>query len=164
VDFDGNNDYVETTQQLPGVIPAFTLAGWIYPTANLGSNKGIFGQRDSLYLESKNQNFIQVFVQGGGNLDYSWSHPNNQWYHIAATGDGARLRIYVNGSEVDSKVQAVSNYGSASSTHPFRIGGLISAHNDYSKMRIDEVLFYNWALTAADIFDIYTNSIPYLDP
>ena len=71
----------------------------------------------------------------------------NTWTHLAATYDGATLRLYVNGMLVAS----VARTGSlATSTNPLQIGG-DSIYGQYFRGTIDEVRVYNVALTAAQI-------------
>jgi type II secretory pathway pseudopilin PulG len=162
VNFDGVDDYMNTSQLLPSTLPGFTLAGWIKPTANMAGNTGIFGARDVINLESKNSNFLRLNTESAF-LDVSWPYPNNEWHHVAATGNGSSIQIYLDGAWVGSKSQVTSNYGNASSTNTFRAGGLSSKlnGNDYSKMVIDEVVFYDLALSDAEVLSLYQGSVPY---
>jgi hypothetical protein len=66
---------------------------------------------------------------------------------VAATYDGATVRLYVNGAQVAS----TANTGAmVTSNSPLRIGG-DSVWGEYFKGLIDEVRIYNRALTAAQI-------------
>ncbi len=71
----------------------------------------------------------------------------NTWTHLAATYDGAILRLYVNGNQVGSG--SVSGTMVAS-TSPLRIGGN-APWGEYFAGLIDEVRIYNRALSAAEI-------------
>ena len=71
----------------------------------------------------------------------------NTWTHLAATYDGANLRLYVNGTQVGD---AWPTGSMSASTGVLRIGG-----NDvwweWFQGLIDEVRVYNRALSAAEI-------------
>ena len=73
--------------------------------------------------------------------------PLNAWTHLAATYDGATLRLYVNGAQVGSK--AVSG-AIATSTGPLRIGG-DSIWGEYFSGLLDDVRVYKRALSASEI-------------
>ena len=73
--------------------------------------------------------------------------PLNAWSHLAATYDGATLRLFVNGAQVGSR--AVTG-ALLTSTGALRIGGN-SIWGEFFQGRIDEVRIYNRALTAAEI-------------
>ena len=71
----------------------------------------------------------------------------NTWAHLAATYDGATVRLYVNGVQVASRAQTGAI---ATSTNPLQIGG-DSIYGQYFAGRIDEVRIYNRALSVAEI-------------
>ena len=73
--------------------------------------------------------------------------PLNTWSHLAATYDGATLRLYVNGTQVASTavLGAIET-----STGALTIGG-DSLYGQYFAGRIDEVRIYNTALTPPQI-------------
>ena len=73
--------------------------------------------------------------------------PLDTWAHVAATYDGATLRLYVDGSLVAS----VAATGAIStSTGALRIGGNV-LWGEYFQGLIDEVRVYNRALTLSQI-------------
>lgn len=71
----------------------------------------------------------------------------NTWTHLAATFDGATVRLYVNGAQVASRAQTTPL---AATTGTLQIGG-DSYPNEFFVGRIDEVRVYNRALTSAEI-------------
>jgi hypothetical protein len=73
--------------------------------------------------------------------------PLNTWSHLAATYDGAALRLYVNGALVRTTAYAGSIATSAS---PLRIGGN-SVWPEWFKGLIDDVRVYGRALTGSEI-------------
>jgi hypothetical protein len=81
-------------------------------------------------------------VRGGSTLAVG------SWTHLAATYDGAALRVYVNGVEVANLPQTGSI---ATSTGALRIGGNSVFPNEFFNGLIDEVRIYNRALGAAEV-------------
>jgi hypothetical protein len=73
--------------------------------------------------------------------------PQNTWTHLAATHDGATLRLYVNGVQAAS--QAVTGTIRTSSG-ALSIGGN-AVWGEYFRGRLDEVRVYNRALSAAEV-------------
>ena len=73
--------------------------------------------------------------------------PLNGWSHLAATYDGAALRLFVNGSQAAT----VSGGGPiVQSANVLSIGGN-SVWGEFFQGTIDEVRIYNRALTASEI-------------
>jgi hypothetical protein len=70
------------------------------------------------------------------------------WSHLAATYDGTTIRLYVNGTLVQSQAAAG---GIMTSSNPLRIGGNSIWNSEYFAGLIDEVRVYNRVLTAAEI-------------
>ena len=70
--------------------------------------------------------------------------PLDTWAHVAATYDGATLRLYVDGTLVAS---VAATGAIATSTGALRIGGN-TLWGEYFQGLIDEVRVYNRALTA----------------
>ena len=80
----------------------------------------------------------------------------NTWTHVAVTYDGATLRLFVNGVQVDSHA---ASGAVLTSTGVLRIGG--NAYwGEYFKGLMDEVRIYNRALTAAEIQADMVTPIP----
>jgi concanavalin A-like lectin/glucanase superfamily protein/IPT/TIG domain-containing protein len=77
----------------------------------------------------------------------------NVWHHLAATYDGANIRIYVDGSLVTTSTSAISG-ALGSNTSAVLLGGKLGAADPYFKGFIDGVRVYSRALAAADITDL----------
>lgn len=74
-----------------------------------------------------------------------------QWYHAAATWDGANVRIYVNGVLDNTPTARAAPI--LTDTRPVYLGGR-SGSTDILDGTLDDVRFYNRALTAAEIAKI----------
>ncbi len=132
---------------------AMTLEAWIKPSAtNSWWQDVIYKGNDNYYLESSSSDAGHpaaggIFAGSGKNTFGTAVVPLNAWTHLAATYDGATLRLYVNGVQVSSIAQTGSL---AASANPLQIGG-DSIFGQYFEGLIDEVRVYNVALTAAQV-------------
>ena len=159
---DGSSQYVEIPYSANLAFPGFTIETWVYPADNIGWQSFIFGQSYgrqlvvqsgddgscwvAFYITDQDGNFIGL----GSNSEI----PVGDWTHIAASWDGANLKLYING-QVDAQGAAwVSGLGDPGC--PFSIGaGGSCGPSQYFPGLIDEVSLYNRALFAGEIQAIY---------
>ena len=162
LEFDGLNDYVDF-----GGDPAFdvenvTVAAWVLPKSPGGGIVSRFtggGWHD--------QRLVLSYATWGGGKDLLWvlanpGHvarirsdppPAGEWTHVAATADGKRLCLYLNG-----KLAAEGDRGGVvplTKGVPLKIGvsaGLGAAH---FRGLIDDVKIYSRALSADEILAQY---------
>jgi hydrogenase maturation factor HypE len=131
-----------------------TLEAWVRPT-------GLSGWRTVIMKEASNTLAYTLYAHdqaprpagyirvGGADRSAAGTAALalNTWTHIAATYDGAALRLYVNGTQAGS----VNVTGSISmSDGALRIGGN-AIWGEYFQGSIDEVRIYNRALSAGEI-------------
>jgi chitodextrinase len=128
-----------------------TLEAWLNPSsANNVFEDVIYKATDNYFLEASSpNNGVPVF---GGTFSPSLLYGTaaltaNTWTHLAATYDGATMRLYVNGLQVASRARTATI---ATSTNPLQIGG-DSLYGQFFQGTIDEVRVYNAALTPAQI-------------
>ena len=112
----------------------------------------IYKGNDNYYLMAMSNNAshpVGGAIVGGVYAEALSPNPltANTWAHLAATYDGAMVRLYVNGVQVASRAQIGAI---ATSTNPLQIGG-DSIYSQYFAGRIDEVRIYNRALSSAEI-------------
>ncbi len=111
----------------------------------------LYKGNDVYYLDAMSSNSLPAvggtFGSTGSNLRGPSALTANVWVHLAATYDGATLRLYVNGTQVASKAQTGSLL---TSTNPLQIGG-DSLYGQFFQGQIDEVRVYKVALTATQI-------------
>jgi hypothetical protein len=74
-----------------------------------------------------------------------------QWCHVAATYDGATMRVYLNGREADAGKPVTTTI--RTTTEPLRFGWLGSY--GYSNGSVRDARVYNRALTRAEVFAQY---------
>jgi hypothetical protein len=149
--FDGSNDYA-TVPDSPSLdlTNALTMEAWVRPTASSS-------WRTILLKEATNDLAYSLYSAGSTNRPSAWigggssigsaALPLNTWSHVAATYDGARLKLYVNGTLVRDQAYAGSAVVSAG---PLKLGGN-AIWGEYFAGRIDEVRLYNKVRTAAEI-------------
>lgn len=95
----------------------------------------------------------------GGWCSFGWNNPYvDGWAHIASTFDGATMRLYINGEQVQQCGMPVpwSNLGA-----PLHIGWYNSAYDGVKRMTawLDEVRIWNVARTGAQIVQLADASI-----
>jgi len=163
--FDGVNDGVDcgnnSLLQITGT--AITLEAWIYPTA--WTNEV---WRGGIVVKEQNSSNSGFMLRAGdnGKLNFaigstgSWTELTtvastltlNTWQHVAASYDGAKMRLYLNGLPIDSLATTVSISGTASTN--LNIGAHIPM-NRYFIGRIDEVRVWDIARTSSEILLSY---------
>ena len=130
-----------------------TLEAWVYPTTVSSAWRDvIYKGNDNYYLEgtsSKSSRPAAGAILGGvyGEVYGTTALTANTWAHLAATYDGATMRLYVNGVQVSSLAKTGPI---ATSTNPLQIGG-DSIYGQYFPGTIDEIRIYNRALSVAEI-------------
>ena len=158
--FDGVNDWVTVSDSNSlDLATGMTLEAWVYPTALSGWRTAILketvgGLAYALYVHD-NAPRPAVWANIGGadqTAIGTASLPLNVWTHVAATYDGATLRLYVNGVQVGTLARSGSL---AVSTRVLRIGGN-AVWGEYFRGRIDEVRVYNRALSQGEILNDMT--------
>ena len=129
-----------------------TLEAWVYPTVAPADWRAVVGKDvDRYYLMAGSGNNVPAVggtwtVGGNANLYAPSALAVNTWTHLAATFDGAAVRLFVNGVQVATRAQSGAL---TTSTNPLTIG-----HNFYGERftgLIDEVRVYNRALSVAEI-------------
>ncbi len=158
---DGLNDYAEipdsTSLNITGRI---SLQAWISPASVQSGriiDKQTNGGSDGYFLDISNG---RLRVGIGGNTFQSTTNLNtNSWTHVAATYDGVKIRIYLNGS-LNSVSPELAGSLVANSV-PLRIGTDATATANFFSGQIDEVQIHNRALSSPEIKAIYgSNPFP----
>jgi fibronectin type 3 domain-containing protein len=153
--FDGVNDWVTIADAADlDLTTGMTLEAWVRPTALGNSWRTVVFKESSsvaysLYAHDGSAAPVTEIVTGGAfrNARGTAALPLNAWSHLAATYDGAALRLYVNGA----LVRTLAVTGSMTvSTGVLRLGGN-EIWSEWFQGLIDEVRIYNRALTQAEI-------------
>jgi hypothetical protein len=159
--FNGTNSWVTVADNaLLHLTTGMTVEAWVKPTlidsweavlikeATGDLTYGLYA--DNFGNDVNGPHRPGIYVKKGSTTYYTLGTaqvPLNAWTHLAATYDGANLRIYVNGTLASTKALTGSLN---TSTAPLRMGG-DSVWSEFFNGLIDEVRVYNTALTAAQI-------------
>jgi len=159
--FDGVNDWLTVADANSlDLTTGMTLEAWVYPTALNSWETTLLKEAGnelaySLYADNNGNDTggprrpAGYIRQGSNSYNAAGSSqlPLNTWTHLAATYDGAALRLYVNGTQVSSlaRTGAINT-----STGPLRVGGN-AVWGEFFNGSIDEVRVYSNALTTAEI-------------
>ncbi len=175
--FDGTDDYVQIDDNdvLTPISNTFSTAMWLkwdgtrYATdAQVFASpicKGTFGSGEYCILMSRvtaaSDTDLRFYIQGS--LQHTWSNSrvDTNWHHLAQTYDGATLKIYFDGQMVTST--SVSPTITNSTQHLYI--GQVNAVNNYPwGGLLDDVRYYNYALHADQIKQVYNNGAVYFGP
>jgi hypothetical protein len=161
--FDGIDDYVRVTADLPLNNTERTMSAWIYNAGNesWGSvmhwgNGDCNGKMWGFGIKSGN------FVIWGGCNDWvsSLEIPTNEWTFISATYDGSKLKTWVNG--VKDSTSTMPNY--STTTSDLFIGGETtdngSSIRNYFDGKIYDVSIWDEALNDSEVAAIYGGVTP----
>ena len=161
--FDGVNDLVTVPDaNALHLTTAMTIEAWVYPTAISGWRSIVLKERSaqlaySLYGNTDtNRPSAEIFTTATRDARGTAQLALNTWTHLAATYDGATLRLYRNGVQVASR--AVTG-AIAVSANPLRIGGN-TIWGEYFGGRIDDVRIYSRVRTAAEIQTDMNTAVP----
>lgn len=166
LDFDGNNDVVDVSVDSTLDVRAkknFTLEAWVYTPYfstepkdgvilawyDVPNNKGYYlaaGGSGQIYFGIHNDTVDAELVSSSARIIAS------KWHHVAATYNGIKLRVFVDGVLRDSMSDTIS-VGLPNFT-PLTIGGLSNATQMWSG-KIDEVRIWNYAKSNSQIFNYY---------
>lgn len=133
---------------------------WCYFPTGFTSGKTFFAR--SSYNSVVALNFVtrtSKFTFGSANtagtnqeLQASTTVPLDTWTHFVVTHDGSTKKIYINGA-LDTSVAQSGLY--ATSLGDLGLGGHIPDPSDRGTVSMDEVIWYNTALSAGDVTQLY---------
>lgn len=160
--FDGTDDYLSTNLSLNSC-SRFTLETWVnYSVA--ANNTALMGQNGTLEI-SFNDSYLVARMQGQENgwitavYPIDSDFPSLTWNHVAVTGDGSSLRIYINGM---LKAQQNSSWNNLSgSAGSFHMAGYTQNSFSFFTGMIDEVRVWDRARTPLEIrANMYNKNLP----
>ena len=165
--FNGTNASVNGPFELVNDLAAFTIAGWIYPTAAQGSRSGLFGQNDTMEFGFSSGSTIQIWTPVGL-VSATYPFANNTWHYITAVGGNGQLSLYFDGVLAGSTSVSAQTFGASEFNFNIGGGGVFDPTGNYFKGQIDEVAVWFRALATNEItallasnadFVSYTNYI-----
>jgi hypothetical protein len=162
-DFDGTTSAVVVpTSTTLDLATGFGISLWVkvaaWPSAGTGTflvDKWVYGQEDKLVSITPDGHVgLLLYPTTAQQLMSSTALTLGTWHHIAATYDGATVKIYFDGT-LDASGAAAGdvgdNSGSLTFAHNAVRGAQESVNNGYFTGALDEIRWYNRALSAAEI-------------
>jgi len=166
IKFDGSNDYVKINGNAPLSSSAYTVALWIKPNLQSEYWKGIIGKNGrnyNIWLGNAN-------VLNGGFIHHRFHDssstnsgcPNTAvglirtdgWNYVVITNNGITCKTYINDGAADSSGSVVGSLIADNGT-TYMGSNLDSGAGNYYKGMMDEVRFYNRALSDIEVQNLY---------
>lgn len=146
---DGDGGYVDCTaaRKLPVEGPV-AFEAWIMPTRKARGEAGLLGEGLRSFLMSWYNTELCFFYIGHGGNHLKEHLVLNRWQHVAASFDGERMSLWINGRMVGSRRSEVDDYKTGGT---FAIGSPGDAGSPQFKGLVDNVRVYNRPLTEQTI-------------
>lgn len=141
----------------------FTLACWVNPSSlPMAGAAGLCGQRGVVEFGFTPGNNLTVNTGKAGQVNVAYPHPVNEWHHLAVTGDGQALCLYVDGLLRASGGTRLVRTDYGSSSDPFRLagGGIFDLAGNYFHGALDDVGVFDRALTTSQITKLMLGQLP----
>ena len=161
--FDGVDDVVT----LPADVANhrdITVAAFVYWNGG-GNNQRVFdfgnGTGQYLFLTPNSGSGLRFAIKNGGGeqqLNSASALPTGRWVHVAVTISGDTGTLYVDGAAVATNTAMTINPDDFRPAINF-LGDSQWSADPLLNGKLDDVRIYNYALTAADVFDI-ANPLP----
>ncbi len=148
VRLDGSNDSVSVPHAPSlSLFEAFTFEAWVRYDTVPTTDAPILRKPDAYRLVLKQSQLKLILVINGSTRAVTASIPTivaDRWYQVAATYDGSRVRLYLNGQEVaDQAISGTINQ----TTDPVSIG---RANSDVIDGMIDNIRIFGRALAPSE--------------
>lgn len=160
VKFDGFDDYLQLPFNHYFSTNTITLSAWIKPTGSGQNNpriiaigkSGSYAQAYSLLLEGTSTKRKLIFILSDYStetwvLSTSYISDNSGWHHVAATYDGTRATVYIDGVR---RGQIATTQPIASTSDVISVGDSDNGLDSYIGS-VDDVRIYNRALSTTEI-------------
>jgi Concanavalin A-like lectin/glucanases superfamily/CARDB/Secretion system C-terminal sorting domain/Thrombospondin type 3 repeat len=162
LDFNGSNQYVNGNLPLNGKSNA-TISAWIKTSVVQGNTYIISVPKSSGGNNGFDINLLGSSIRScsftasgdGGCASSNQNYADNQWHHIAATYDGALVRLYWDGNQVSTFARTEPLVTDGNLIQIGRFG----TFGGYYKGSIDEVFIADRTLTPAEITLLSTRGI-----
>jgi hypothetical protein len=168
MEFDGNNDYVEVSNNPSLASDNFSISTRIYFYNTPSSGRNYILERGNgsesnyyLWYDGSNSRYVFGYRNASDNawIDYYYNtYPTpNTWYHLVFTRKDTTLFLYIDGVEVISETDSEEPYSNGN--QPLYIGIDPNQTSTWSHDGlIDEVKIYPYALSESKIKTLYNNS------
>ncbi|WP_115815063.1 LamG-like jellyroll fold domain-containing protein [Flavobacterium aquicola] len=150
-----DNDYIDLGSPLLSNRSAFTIEGWIkFNVADITGRMSLFGQNDAIEFGFANSTTLELWTSATGVVTAAVpaSFGDGTWRHIAVVGNGANIKIYLNGVSVAVTGGVVNTVNYGTSAFSAKIGsGVYNATGNSFTGQVLKFGLYNTALSAQGI-------------
>ena len=161
MEFDGGDEYLNA-----GVLPvifrnAFSVSAWIWTDTSSGNHQIFSTGTGSFAQIYQIGTGLRIVATGGSGLaltttNYFSTNYINKWTYLTIAWDGANVKLYRNGIEVNS----VALTGTLDSiTNEANIGRHVS-NVEYWNGKITELGLYDRGLTSLEVASLYNQGMP----
>ncbi|MCP4423252.1 MAG: hypothetical protein GY803_02040, partial [Chloroflexi bacterium] len=167
LDFNGTNQRLITGRTV-NPRNEITVMAWINPDDLSSHDRGVVSKEAAFILEvdstGNEVSFSLINVGIGITDEFQPNVPANTiaegvWTHLAATYDGTKMTIYINGQFIDDKTTSVSLVGNSSESYYIGWSAHWTETNRYFDGRIDDVAIFEETLSPAEIQAHYEQGI-----
>lgn len=167
LNFDGTDDWIDTPFRLTAAnqLKEFTFTAWVKPEA-FNDREGVAGMQGNAGFKIHNLfGGLEHIVRNGAGVNIcrrvSPYPAIGEWHFIVFSYDGDNCHVFENGSIVTFAAldNEIVQYGTGGGDGIFHIGrGNFSYGDGYWEGGIDDVRLYNYALSAAEVTELYNSS------
>ena len=172
--FDGVDDYLtvpETSAVQFGGATEFTMSGWVHPVSSSAAQKffgrwrGGGGGSDAERLSylaqiSADGTFLAAIYTGSfGIVESPAVVTVGVWSHVAMAWDGGTMRLYVDGTEVNTQSRTGTMLDGLNVPLMFGVSGRPLGLEDPFEGRLADWAIWNATLTAANMADLAAQTI-----
>ena len=162
-----DNDYVDLGGSFLSARAAFTMEGWVkFNKSDIRARMSLFGQNDVIEFGFIDASNLQCWTANGGAVSVPLTaYPgDNMWHHIAVTGNGTNIRMYIDGLLAGTGGTATANYGTVTTYTPKIGSGVFDPTTTTGggfTGQVMKVSFLSTALSQAQITSLASGFYPY---
>jgi len=162
LEFNGNDEMIDTPYVSDDQNKAFTILAWMKPSIDIAKQIVVAGRSNGgpqLNLNSSGKAMTGFKMNNGqfAHISGTTTFTKGKWTHIAGTYDGKAIKVYVNGT-VEGELKPANPPGANAFTvqigafnENLHGGGYIG---QFAPAAIDDVALFNVALTQTEIQSI----------
>ncbi|HEY5138564.1 MAG TPA: LamG domain-containing protein, partial [Methylococcales bacterium] len=156
--FNGTNNYIYT----PNLdAKQFTVSGWIKrDRVNAPNNEGIISTSScggwGLGIGTNNTLYLSQACSSA--VGSTGAITDTNWHHVAATFDGSLVIFYIDGTEAGRVDNYSPIFKSDGAVKQYHIGAAWLPYSEFFKGNMDDISFYNRALSAGEIMNLFGQS------
>ena len=166
--FNGSSSYIDLPANLAPVIrsaAAFGVSLWFQRNGNQPNSYGgrLIHILNDIYIviNLETNNTVKGLLVSSSSAypeTVTGVVPDNTWNHIVFTGDSNGVKLYLNGSLADSDTWDGTFMTYTNANYKFNRIGYSGSSVAYFKGKIDQVRFFNRALTSSEVTTLYNET------